>query len=72
MTDDSNLVKPSSCVGVVFGAEHEVYADTGFDVIRNKHSEGALCVQHNQLWPGQRPSTDSDRVPRPLTKPSRS
>jgi hypothetical protein len=28
MTDNSSLVKPSSCVGVVFGAEHSVYADT--------------------------------------------
>ena len=36
MADNSNLVKPSSCVGVVFGAEHEVYADTGFDVIRDQ------------------------------------
>jgi serine/threonine-protein kinase len=36
MADNSNLVKPPSCVGVVFGAEHGVYADTGFDAMRDQ------------------------------------
>jgi serine/threonine protein kinase len=36
MTDNSSLVKPSSCVGVVFGAEHSVYADTGFSAIHDE------------------------------------
>jgi serine/threonine protein kinase, bacterial len=36
MVDNSNLVKPPSCVGVVFGAEHEVYADTGFDAMHDQ------------------------------------
>lgn len=36
MADNSSLVKPSNCVGVVFGAEHLVYADTGFDTIRDQ------------------------------------
>jgi serine/threonine-protein kinase len=36
MADNSSLVKPPSCVGVVFGAEHEVYADTGFNAMRDQ------------------------------------
>lgn len=36
MADNSSLVKPASCVGVVFGAEHEVYADTGFNAMRDQ------------------------------------
>jgi len=36
MTDNSSLVEPSSCVGVVFGAEHSVYADTGFSAIHDE------------------------------------
>lgn len=36
MSDNSSLVKPPSCVGVVFGAEHGVYADTGFDAMRDQ------------------------------------
>lgn len=36
MTDNSSLVTPPSCVGVVFGAEHAVYADTGFDAMRDQ------------------------------------
>jgi serine/threonine protein kinase len=36
MADNSNLVKPPSCVGVVFGAEHSVYADAGFSAIRDQ------------------------------------
>ncbi|HUB56530.1 MAG TPA: serine/threonine-protein kinase PknH/PknJ [Mycobacterium sp.] len=36
MTDNSSLVKPSSCVGVVFGAEHNVYADTRFSAIHDE------------------------------------
>jgi serine/threonine protein kinase len=35
-TDNSSLVKPSSCVGIVFGAEHNVYADTGFSAIHDE------------------------------------
>jgi serine/threonine protein kinase len=36
MADNSSLVKPPSCVGVVFGAEHEVYADTGSNAMRDQ------------------------------------
>jgi hypothetical protein len=36
MADNSSLVKPPSCVGVVFGAEHNVYADTGFNAMRDQ------------------------------------
>lgn len=36
MADHSNAIKPPSCVGVVFGAEHEVYADTGFNAIHDQ------------------------------------
>jgi len=36
MTDNSSLVKPSNCVGVIFGAEHEVYADAGFSAIHDE------------------------------------
>jgi serine/threonine protein kinase len=35
-TDNSSLVKPASCVGVVFGAEHSVYADSGFSAIHDE------------------------------------
>jgi serine/threonine protein kinase len=36
MADNSGLVTPPSCAGVVFGAEHEVYANTGFDALRDQ------------------------------------
>jgi serine/threonine-protein kinase len=36
MADNSSLVTPSSCVGVVFGAEHTVYADTSFEAMRDQ------------------------------------
>lgn len=36
MTDNSALVIPQACVGVVFGAEHRVYADTGFEEMRDQ------------------------------------
>jgi serine/threonine-protein kinase len=36
MADHSSLVKPPGCVGVVFGAEHEMYADTGFAAMRDQ------------------------------------
>ncbi|WP_445161440.1 serine/threonine-protein kinase PknH/PknJ [Mycobacterium sp. Dal123C01] len=36
MADNSSLVTPPSCAGVVFGAEHEVYANTGFDALRDQ------------------------------------
>lgn len=36
MVDNSDLVEPPSCVGVVFGAEHAVYADTGFVAMRDQ------------------------------------
>lgn len=36
MVDNSDLVKPPSCVGVVFGAEHAIYADTGFVAMRDQ------------------------------------
>jgi serine/threonine-protein kinase len=36
MADNSNLVKPPSCVGLVFGAEHEVYSGTNFTAMRDQ------------------------------------
>jgi serine/threonine protein kinase len=36
MSDNSVLVTPSSCVGVVFGAEHTVYADSGYEAMRDQ------------------------------------
>jgi len=36
MSDNSNIVTPPECVGVIFGAEHAVYADTGFEAIRDE------------------------------------
>lgn len=36
MTDNSDVVRPSSCVGVLFGGEHDVYADTGFVAMRDQ------------------------------------
>ena len=48
MADNSSLVKPPSCVGVVFGAEHEVYADTGWlqRYTRPDVYQGALPLPH--------------------------
>lgn len=36
MSDNSALVTPQTCVGLVFGAEHRVYADTGFEEMRDQ------------------------------------
>lgn len=36
MADNSAQVDPHSCVGVIFGAEHAVYAGTGFEEIRDQ------------------------------------
>jgi serine/threonine-protein kinase len=35
-SDHSAQVKPQSCVGVAFTAEHDVYGDTGFQVIKTQ------------------------------------
>lgn len=36
MSDNAALVTPQTCVGLVFGAEHRVYADTGFEEMRDQ------------------------------------
>lgn len=36
MTDDSGAVRPHDCVGVVFAAQQQVYADSGFDAVRSQ------------------------------------
>lgn len=36
MSDHSRLVTPEACVGVIFGAEHRVWADSGFDEMRDQ------------------------------------
>jgi serine/threonine-protein kinase len=36
MSDNSALVTPLNCVGVVFTAEHAVYGDTGFEEMRHQ------------------------------------
>jgi hypothetical protein len=35
-SDNSNLVTPAECVGIVFGAEHHIYASTGFEEMRDQ------------------------------------
>ncbi len=36
MTDDAAAVRPRDCVGVVFGAQQRVYAESGFDAVRSQ------------------------------------
>jgi hypothetical protein len=36
MADNSAAVRPPDCVGVVFGAEQRVYADSGFEAVRSQ------------------------------------
>jgi hypothetical protein len=36
MLNNSNLVTPQQCVGVIFTGEHAVFADTGFAAMRNQ------------------------------------
>lgn len=36
MSDNSALVTPQACVGLIFGAEHRVYAGTGFEEMRDQ------------------------------------
>jgi PknH-like extracellular domain len=36
MSDNSALVTPQACVGLIFSAEHRVYADTGFEEMRDQ------------------------------------
>jgi serine/threonine-protein kinase len=36
MTDNSNLVTPPNCSGMIFTAEQILYADTGFEAIRHE------------------------------------
>ena len=36
MSDNSAVVTPPECVGVIFTAEHQVYADTGFEAMRDQ------------------------------------
>jgi hypothetical protein len=35
-SDNTHAIDPPNCVGVIFGAEQQVYADTGFEAIRNQ------------------------------------
>ena len=35
-SDNTHAIDPPDCVGVIFGAEQQVYADTGFEAIRNQ------------------------------------
>lgn len=34
--DNTHAIDPPSCAGVIFGAEQQVYADTGYEAIRNQ------------------------------------
>lgn len=36
MSDNSFAINPSDCVGVIFGAEQQVYAGTGYEAIRDQ------------------------------------
>ena len=35
-SDNTFAINPSDCVGVIFGAEQQVYADTGYEAIRDQ------------------------------------
>jgi serine/threonine protein kinase len=41
LSDNSGNVTPFSCVGVIFGSDRSVYADSGFDAIRDQTLEPA-------------------------------
>jgi serine/threonine-protein kinase len=36
MSDNVRIVTPAACVGVIYGGEHRVYADTGFVAMRDE------------------------------------
>jgi hypothetical protein len=41
MSDNSGNVTPFSCVGVIFGADRKIYADSGFDAILDQRLQPA-------------------------------
>jgi hypothetical protein len=41
MSDNSGLVTPFTCVGVIFGADRKVYANSGFDAIIDQRLQPA-------------------------------
>ena len=51
MSDNTALVAPQACVGVVFGAEHRVYADTGFEEMRDQTFRPETYVADTTITP---------------------
>jgi hypothetical protein len=51
MSDNSGLVTPPACVGVIFGAEHRVYADTGFQEMRDQTFRPETYVVDDVIQP---------------------
>jgi serine/threonine protein kinase len=51
MSDHAALVTPQECAGVVFGAEHRVYADTGFTEMRDQTFRPETYVSDETITP---------------------
>ena len=51
MSDHSALVTPQACVGVIFGAEHHVFAETGFEQMRNQTFRPQTYVYDERISP---------------------
>jgi serine/threonine-protein kinase len=51
MSDNSALVTPPACVGVVFGAEHRVYAESGFEEMRDQTFRPETYVVDDVIQP---------------------
>ena len=49
MADNSAQVRPPSCVGVIFGAEHAVYGGSGFQEIRDQTLDPSNYTSGNQV-----------------------
>jgi hypothetical protein len=49
MVDNSKLVTPANCAGVIFGPEPAMYANSGFEAIRNETFERHPCIGHLDL-----------------------
>lgn len=49
MADNTGQVRPPTCVGVIFGAEHSVYSGSGFQEIRDQTLDPSTYTSGNQL-----------------------
>jgi serine/threonine protein kinase len=49
MTDNSAQVRPPDCVGVIFGADHAVYGDSGYQEIRDQTLDPSSYTSGNEV-----------------------